>query len=116
MPGVWLKVSQIEGPRPSSLTAPSIWYDAVATPQTKSSGKVDCAIKSSCVVLGNSTRIHTDIHGFSIGLSVSRCVLSKSVRRGIAHGYTRIHRIHTGFLLIYPCPAVCSLKEGCPHL
>jgi hypothetical protein len=27
-------------PRPSSLTAPSIWYEAVATPQTKPSGKV----------------------------------------------------------------------------
>ena len=38
-PGVWEKVSQIDGVRPSSATAPSIWYDAVATPQTKPSGK-----------------------------------------------------------------------------
>ncbi len=38
-PGVWENVSQIDGVRPSSATAPSIWYDAVATPQTKPSGK-----------------------------------------------------------------------------
>ena len=30
----------MDGPRPSSRTAPSIWYDAVAAPQTKPSGKV----------------------------------------------------------------------------
>src|SRR5690349_24571284 len=28
----------MDGPRPSSFTAPSIWYDAVAAPQTKPSG------------------------------------------------------------------------------
>src|SRR5215212_6186199 len=38
-PGVWLKVSQIDGPRPSSATAPSIWYAAVAVPKTKPGGK-----------------------------------------------------------------------------
>src|SRR6266516_2425375 len=38
-PGSWLNVSQIEGPRPSSSTAPSIWKEAVAAPQTKPSGK-----------------------------------------------------------------------------
>src|SRR5689334_8815319 len=32
------KVSQIEAPRPSSATAPSIWYDAVDTPHRKSVG------------------------------------------------------------------------------
>ena len=32
-------VSQTDGPRPSSLAAPSTWYEAVATPQTKSFGK-----------------------------------------------------------------------------
>src|SRR5207248_7546079 len=31
--------SQTLGPRPSSAIAPSIWYDAVAEPQRKSSGK-----------------------------------------------------------------------------
>src|SRR5437868_149598 len=30
------KVSQIDGRRPSAWMAPSIWYDAVATPQVKS--------------------------------------------------------------------------------
>src|SRR3712207_1152858 len=37
---MWQKVSQILGPRPSAATAPSIWYAAVAAPQTKSSGKL----------------------------------------------------------------------------
>ena len=37
-PGVWLKVSQMEGPRPSSWAAPSIWYAAVAAPSRKSFG------------------------------------------------------------------------------
>src|SRR5262249_2456739 len=31
-------VSQTDGPRPSSLAAPSTWYEAVATPQVKSFG------------------------------------------------------------------------------
>ncbi|CAM5603028.1 hypothetical protein STENM223S_02357 [Streptomyces tendae] len=39
-PGVWLKVSQIEGVRPSSRTAPSIWYAEVAAPHRKAGGKV----------------------------------------------------------------------------
>jgi hypothetical protein len=33
-----VKVSQIDGPRPSSATAPSIWYDAVATPSESGDG------------------------------------------------------------------------------
>src|SRR3712207_2016073 len=37
-PGVWEKVSQMEGPRPSSFTAPSIWYEAVAVPHRNPSG------------------------------------------------------------------------------
>jgi len=40
LPGVLANVSQMLGPRPSSATAPSIWYDAVALPQTKSDGKL----------------------------------------------------------------------------
>ncbi len=40
LPGVWLKVSQIEGVRPPSRTAPSIWYAEVAAPQRKAEGKV----------------------------------------------------------------------------
>ena len=35
-PGTRQKVSQIDGVRPSSSTAPSIWYADVATPQRKS--------------------------------------------------------------------------------
>ena len=38
-PGVWAYVSQIDGPLPSSFHAPSIWYEAVATPQWNPSGK-----------------------------------------------------------------------------
>src|SRR5690606_9844278 len=38
LPGVWLKVSQMDRPRPSSSYAPSIWYDAVAVPQTNPCG------------------------------------------------------------------------------
>ena len=37
-PGVWLNTSQIDGLRPSSATAPSIWYEAVALPNTKPCG------------------------------------------------------------------------------
>jgi hypothetical protein len=40
LPGVWLKVSQIDGVRPSSRTAPSIWYADVAAPHRKAGGKV----------------------------------------------------------------------------
>ena len=48
-PGFAQRVSQIEGPRPSSVLAPSIWKDAVAAPQTKPSGNwrvltVDCLL------------------------------------------------------------------------
>src|SRR5581483_10620708 len=37
-PGVCENVSQIEGPRPSASTAPSIWYADVETPHLKPSG------------------------------------------------------------------------------
>src|SRR5262245_14528753 len=39
LPGVRLKVSQIDAVRPPSAAAPSIWYAAVAAPQTKPAGK-----------------------------------------------------------------------------
>src|SRR5690606_32420271 len=38
LPGVWVKVSQIDGERPSSSTAPSIWNADVATPHQNSFG------------------------------------------------------------------------------
>ena len=41
LPGVAQNVSQIDGPRPSRSTPPSIWYDEVETPHTKSSGRSD---------------------------------------------------------------------------
>jgi hypothetical protein len=34
----------MDGVLPSSSTAPSIWYDAVADPQRKSLGKVRCGL------------------------------------------------------------------------
>src|SRR5690242_8175353 len=39
-PGSWLKVSQIDAPRPSSATAPSIWYAVAPTPQRNPGGKL----------------------------------------------------------------------------
>src|SRR5262245_1905712 len=39
-PGVEVKRSQMLSPRPSSPTAPSTWYAAVAAPQTKPGGKL----------------------------------------------------------------------------
>src|SRR3954447_23664641 len=46
-PGVCAKVSQIDGVRPSSATAPSIWYAAVAAPHRKPGGKAsDVAVLS----------------------------------------------------------------------
>ena len=44
-PGVWLKVSQIDGVRPSSVAAPSIWYAAVAAPHRKSAREGDRALR-----------------------------------------------------------------------
>src|SRR5207248_151869 len=38
LPGVCANVSQMDGPRPSSWTAPSIWYAEVAVPHRKPSG------------------------------------------------------------------------------
>src|ERR1700722_3970759 len=49
LPGVWLNVSQIDGPRPSVVAAPSIWYAAVAAPQTKSAGNVRTALPEPLV-------------------------------------------------------------------
>jgi hypothetical protein len=40
---VWVKRSQIDGPRPSSFTAPSIWYDEVAVPHRNPFGKPEGA-------------------------------------------------------------------------
>ena len=44
----------MDGVRPSSVAAPSIWYDAVAVPQTKPGGNatsVPSAAGFSCVVV-----------------------------------------------------------------
>jgi hypothetical protein len=38
LPSVWLKKSQIEAPRPSARTDPSIEYAAVVAPSTNSGG------------------------------------------------------------------------------
>ena len=37
-------VSQMDGERPSSEAAPSIWYDAVAAPQRKPGGKLIASV------------------------------------------------------------------------
>ena len=38
LPGFSVKVSQMLGPLPSLLAAPSIWYDAVLVPNRKPGG------------------------------------------------------------------------------
>src|SRR5512140_2105953 len=43
VPGLWVKRSQIDGPRPSSFTAPSTWYDEVAVPHRNPFGKPEGA-------------------------------------------------------------------------
>src|SRR4051794_33123391 len=50
-PGVWANVSQMLRPRPSAVTAPSTWYDAVAVPQRKPGGKsfLFVIVAPSCV-------------------------------------------------------------------
>src|SRR2546430_11079344 len=53
LPGVAQKRSQTLSLRPSSFAAPSIWYDAVAAPQTNSAGNdlvswLDIDVLSDC--------------------------------------------------------------------
>src|SRR5208282_3827237 len=45
LPGVWQKRSQIDSPLPSSLHAPSIWYEALAVPHWKPLGNVSVAMR-----------------------------------------------------------------------
>ena len=47
-PGWRAKVSQIDGPRPSSAAAPSIWYAEAAKPQVKSPGRAGRAGPGRC--------------------------------------------------------------------
>src|SRR3712207_1048498 len=56
LPGVWEKVSQIEGPRPSSSTAPSIWYEAVAVPHRNPSGNRTIFSSLSVSLAGGASR------------------------------------------------------------
>ncbi len=50
------KVSQIDGPLPSTAAAPSIWKELVATPQVKSEGKLLRKSKSGLLVMELSDR------------------------------------------------------------
>src|SRR6202042_1814593 len=52
LPGVWLNVSQIDGPFPSASGAPSIWYAAVAAPHRNPSGNRSCP----SVLIGDTFR------------------------------------------------------------
>src|SRR6266508_5444642 len=45
--GWWLNVSQIDAPRPPSLTAPSIWYAAVAAPHRNPAGNAGIAVSDA---------------------------------------------------------------------
>src|SRR5688572_12089889 len=54
-PGRRLNVSQIEGDRPPSVTAPSIWYDAVAAPHRKSGGNRRAVTPSMCCCVAVTT-------------------------------------------------------------
>lgn len=54
--------SETESPRPSSWTAPSIWYAAVATPQAKPGGNDGNARSlASPIVTGQGTRDGTAV-------------------------------------------------------
>src|SRR5690606_41563593 len=55
-PGVCVKVSQIERPRPSSSTAPSIWYDAVDIPKRNPASNWGSSDGSVMVLLGIRSR------------------------------------------------------------
>src|SRR3712207_9204181 len=57
LPGVCEKVSQMEGPRPSSSTAPSIWYEAVAVPHKKPSGNRTIFSSLSDALTGGAGRL-----------------------------------------------------------
>src|SRR4051794_19783231 len=65
-PGTRQKVSQIDGVRPSTSIAPSIWYAEVATPQRKSAGRL--AI-SACSSAG---AVNTEVEGRAVGFIVRR--------------------------------------------
>ena len=56
-------MSQIDGTRPSSCAAPSIWYEAVAAPQTKPSGKVTPA-RAGCADVDVTVIDKTNHHLF----------------------------------------------------
>ena len=56
-PGTRANVSQMDGERPSSEAAPSIWYDAVAAPQRKPGGKLTASVVA---VAGRPTDRPTD--------------------------------------------------------
>src|SRR3954454_23729669 len=47
-PGRWVKVSQIDGALPSACGAPSIWYDAVATPNASREPSGSACLMGSC--------------------------------------------------------------------
>ena len=51
-PGRSQKSSQTLRPRPSSVTAPSIWYEAVETPKRKSAPRVAAASAPACSMVG----------------------------------------------------------------
>src|SRR5215218_3541266 len=90
LPGVWENVSQMLGPRPPSVTAPSIWYAAVAVPQTKSDGKPSISLLSS--------RLST--HPFSAGVAqanVLRSPLSRLLPITMPSGIGRPHQMTAGF-------------------
>src|SRR4029078_7306889 len=68
-PGVCENVSQMETPRPSSFTAPSTWYDAVADPQRKPFGNACAAATASCSsVFDGPTRAAEAIAGCIVAI------------------------------------------------
>src|SRR5262245_36427212 len=77
LPGVWLYVSQIDGERPSSATAPSIWYAAVAVPQRNPSGNARRSAVAGAVA-GSTT---VDVCAGCIVASAARSVMRERYAR-----------------------------------
>src|ERR1700729_2439026 len=62
--GVWLNVSQIDGPLPSASGAPSIWYAAVAAPHRNPSGNRSWSLLIRTSTVGPAANPKSDcLHG-----------------------------------------------------
>src|SRR6059036_4054763 len=73
-PGTRQNVSQIDGVRPSSATAPSIWYADVATPQRNPAGSpaTRSALMLIFALLGNRNAAREPARDRTVGVVAGR--------------------------------------------